>query len=53
MILGFSDPETERFFRTGNASRRCPWQRVLKVAKRKLDGLHAAEHINDLLGAAR
>jgi proteic killer suppression protein len=49
MILSFSDPETERLFRTGKVSRRCPWQHVLKVAKRKLDGLNAAEHIEDLL----
>jgi proteic killer suppression protein len=49
MILSFGDPETERVFRTGRAGRRCPWQHVLKVAKRKLDGLNAAEHIEDLL----
>lgn len=47
MIHGFSDTETERFFRDGVCAR-AKWRSLAKVAARKLDMLDAATSLNDL-----
>jgi proteic killer suppression protein len=49
VIRSFHDDEDEAFFKTGNAPRRKGWGSVGKIVKRKLDMLHYASDLKDLL----
>jgi len=48
-IQGFADPATEEFFRTGRLKKGIGWANLHKVARRKLDMIHYAVKITDLL----
>lgn len=47
-ILGFADPGTEEFFRTGKVGKGCGWASIKGVAARKLDALEYAHVLDDL-----
>ena len=47
-IQGFADADTEEYFLTGRIRKGVPWQRVARVARRKLDMLHYAAALGDL-----
>lgn len=50
MAIGsFDDSETEEFFNNGKLSHKKGWASVAKIAKRKLDMLHYAKELKDLL----
>lgn len=48
-IQSFADSATEEFFEDGKISKSAKWQSVAKVAQRKLDMLHYAAKLTDLL----
>jgi proteic killer suppression protein len=48
-IRSFKEEEIEIFFTQGKVPRRCGWDNLAKVAKRKLDMLHYARELKDLL----
>jgi proteic killer suppression protein len=48
-ILSFKDKETEFLFREGIVPRKKGWAGAHKIAKRKLDMLHYAGELKDLL----
>jgi proteic killer suppression protein len=47
-IQSFSDKVTAEFFIHGMTPRRVGWRQLARIAKRKLDMLHYAHHLNDL-----
>ena len=49
VIRSFQDDEDESFFRKGTIPRRKGWSSVSKIVKRKLDMLHYAVDLKDLL----
>jgi proteic killer suppression protein len=49
VIRSFQDDEVEDFFYAGKAPRRKGWSSLRKVVKRKLDMIHYATDIKDLL----
>jgi len=48
-IRSFQDDEDEIFFKKGIAPRRKGWSSVAKIVKRKLDMIHYAADLKDLL----
>jgi len=48
-IQSFKNEETEQFFLKGRKPRKAGWGTVAAVAKRKLDMLHYAKVLRDLL----
>ncbi|MFZ5471611.1 MAG: type II toxin-antitoxin system RelE/ParE family toxin, partial [Myxococcota bacterium] len=48
-ILGFGSEVTRRFFQTGELDRKAGWFRLSKVVARKLDMVHYASSLRDLL----
>ena len=48
-IQSFSDHKTEELFTLGRTTKPATWQSVSKIALRKLDMLHYAERLSDLL----
>jgi proteic killer suppression protein len=48
-IQSFGDSATERFFIAGKVPRKAGWSGVRDVARRKLDMLHYAAELKDLL----
>ena len=48
-IRGFAQPALERFFREGKLPRKAGWVGVARVATRKLDMLHYASVLDDLV----
>jgi proteic killer suppression protein len=48
-ISSYDDLETEEFFNHGKLPRKKGWASVAKIAKRKLDMLHYAKELKDLL----
>jgi toxin HigB-1 len=48
-IQSFSDSATEELFKEGKVRKAVGWQSVIKVAVRKLDMLHYAAKLSDLL----
>jgi len=49
VIRSFKDEEAELFFIKGKVPRRKGWANLSKIAKRKLDMLHYARELKDLL----
>ncbi len=47
-IQSFADKGTEDFFINGKVRKALPWQRIAKVALRKLDMVHYAKQLSDL-----
>ena len=47
-IQSFADADTEEYFVTGRVRKGVAWQRVARVARRKLDMLHYAAALDDL-----
>ncbi|OYZ18662.1 MAG: plasmid maintenance system killer protein [Bdellovibrio sp. 28-41-41] len=48
-IQSFADQATETLFRTGHVKKSAGWQNVVKIALRKLDMLHYASKLSDLM----
>src|SRR5689334_21342397 len=48
-IQSFSDRATEELFIEGKAKKAVGWQNIAKIALRKLDMLHYAAQLSDLL----
>jgi proteic killer suppression protein len=48
VIRTFGDEATERFFGTGKIIPKVSWRNCARVARRKLDMIHYAEHLGDL-----
>jgi proteic killer suppression protein len=48
-IQSFANESTEKFFITGKVASKVGWFNVRKIAKRKLDMLHFAAKISDLM----
>lgn len=48
-IQSFADQPTETLFRTGHVKKSASWQNVVKIALRKLDMLHYASKLSDLM----
>ncbi len=49
VIRSFKCENTETFFKSGKPPRKIGWSNIHKIAKRKLDMLHYAKDIKDLL----
>ena len=49
VIRSFRDADAEAFFRKGSLPRKKGWAGIHKIAKRKLDMLHYAKDVRDLL----
>jgi toxin HigB-1 len=49
VIRSFQDEDTEAFFKNGKLPPRKGWTSVRSVARRKLDMLHYAKELKDLL----
>jgi proteic killer suppression protein len=48
-IRSFASPAVERFFREGRLPRRAGWAGAARIAARKLDMLHYAAALSDLI----
>lgn len=48
-IRSFKDAQVEAFFLTGRRPRKIGWDNAREIAKRKLDMLHYAKDLRDLL----
>lgn len=48
-IQSFADHATEVLFKAGHVKKSAGWQSVVKIALRKLDMLHYANNLSDLL----
>lgn len=48
-IQSFDDKDTEDFFYDGTIRKGCGWMHIQKVAARKLDVVHTARRLQDLM----